>query len=233
MHAMSVKLRSRRGASITFALLLFLVCAVVSSVVIVASTTSAGRMGDTAKTDQRYYAVMSAAELLRREIDGKKVVVTPKPEGGCTVKCGDVTVEYVLEDGEETVSEDSPSPPTLLMYATKALLDLREEDRQKALDNPTYTPDYKKDLSTLNLTVTDSSYAALNCDVEERLEGGLLIYTISNALPTGDGGGKTKQYAMKLIFKSNLRESVARTTVEWKFHSMNKVYGFGAEGGTS
>ena len=230
MHAMSVKLRSRRGASITFALLLFLVCAVVSSVVIVAGTTSAGRMGDTAKTDQRYYAVMSAAELLRREIDGKKVVVTPKPEGGCTVKCGEVKVEYAPgADGEETVTEGNP---TLLTYATKALLDLQEENRQKALEEPPDTPDYTKDLSTLRLTVTEPSYAALNCDVEERLDGGLLVYTISNALPTGDGGGKTKRYAMKLIFKSNLRESAARTTVEWKFHSMNKVYGFGAEGGT-
>ena len=59
------KLRSRTGASITFALLLFLVCAVLSSVIIVAASAAAGRMSGIAEADQRYYAVTSAAELLR------------------------------------------------------------------------------------------------------------------------------------------------------------------------
>ena len=59
------KLNSRKGASITFALLLFLVCAVLSSVIIVAATAASGRMSKIAETDQRYYAVTSAAELLK------------------------------------------------------------------------------------------------------------------------------------------------------------------------
>ena len=59
------KLRSRTGASITFALLLFLVCAVLASVILVAASAAAGRMSGIAEADQRYYAVTSAAELLR------------------------------------------------------------------------------------------------------------------------------------------------------------------------
>ncbi len=69
------RIRSRRGASISFALLLFLVCAVLSSVIVTAATAAAGRMSSAAETDQRYYAVISAAELLKGLLDGKTVSV--------------------------------------------------------------------------------------------------------------------------------------------------------------
>ena len=65
MQAIRNKLKTQKGASITFALLLFLVCAVISSVVIVAATTAAGRMSQLPQMDQRYYAVTSAANLLK------------------------------------------------------------------------------------------------------------------------------------------------------------------------
>lgn len=57
------KLRSRKGASITFALLAFLVCAAVSAVLLAAASASAGRVSNLAEADQRYYAVTSAAQL--------------------------------------------------------------------------------------------------------------------------------------------------------------------------
>ena len=59
------KLASRRGAAITFALLLFLVCATVGVIVLVAGTTASGRLSKLSETDRRYYAVQSAAQLLR------------------------------------------------------------------------------------------------------------------------------------------------------------------------
>ena len=65
MQAIKKKLRSQRGASLTFALLIFLVCAVLSSVIIVAATTAVGRMSRLAERDQKYYAVTSAAELMK------------------------------------------------------------------------------------------------------------------------------------------------------------------------
>lgn len=71
----SKKLRSDSGASITFALLLFLVCAILSAVILVAGTTAAGRMSNLAETDQSYYSVTSAAELLKDELDGQKVSI--------------------------------------------------------------------------------------------------------------------------------------------------------------
>ena len=75
MNKAKSKLRSQTGASITFALLLFLVCAVLSSVILVAATTAAGRMAGIAETDQRYYAVTSAAEAFKDLISDKTVTV--------------------------------------------------------------------------------------------------------------------------------------------------------------
>ena len=57
------KLRSRKGASLTFALLAFLVCAVISAVLLAAGMASSGRLSVLAEADQRYYAVTSAAQL--------------------------------------------------------------------------------------------------------------------------------------------------------------------------
>lgn len=65
------KLRSERGASLMMALLLFLVCAVLGSVVLVAGTVSSGRLANLAEMEQHYYAVNSAAELLRSGLCGK------------------------------------------------------------------------------------------------------------------------------------------------------------------
>lgn len=75
MNHIRQKLRSRTGASITFALLLFLVCAVLSSVILVAATAAAGRIAGMVEADQRYYAVTSASALLKELIDKKTVTV--------------------------------------------------------------------------------------------------------------------------------------------------------------
>lgn len=73
-------LRSRTGASITFALLLFLVCSVVGALVITAGTAAAGRMSNLAEMDQRYYSVSSAAKFLAAELDGGSVKITQTKE---------------------------------------------------------------------------------------------------------------------------------------------------------
>ena len=85
MNAIKNKIRSQRGASITFALLLFLVCAVLSSVIIVAATTAAGRMSGLKESDQRYYAATEAAKRLEYLFDEAKIEVTYK-QSGATVE---------------------------------------------------------------------------------------------------------------------------------------------------
>ena len=95
------KLRSRTGASISFALLLFLICSVISIVVIVAASAASGRMSRMAELDQRYYAVTSAAELVKGMLDEK------------TVSVAEVTVSKT-----ETTYEDGVSLGTISILDT-------------------------------------------------------------------------------------------------------------------
>lgn len=69
------KLKEKRGASLTFALLLFLICAVFGAVVLTAATAAAGRVSNLAEVDQKYYSVASAAELLAEELDDQSVTI--------------------------------------------------------------------------------------------------------------------------------------------------------------
>ena len=75
------KLRSQAGLSLFMAVLVFLVCMAVCSVVITAATASAGRLSQLAKMDRRYYSVTSAAELLCSQVEAGPVVLTQE-EGG-------------------------------------------------------------------------------------------------------------------------------------------------------
>ena len=106
MQTIKRKLGSRRGASITFALLLFLVCAVLSSVIIVAATSSAGRMSKLAETDQRYYAVTSAADLVKELLD-EPVSIVQREEIKKVEKTTHTEVETsVTKTVSETVETD-------------------------------------------------------------------------------------------------------------------------------
>ena len=78
MRAVKRKLKSQHGASITFALLIFLVCAVVGSAVLTAGTAASGRMSKIAEMDQRYYSVNSAAKLVIDQIQKTKSFVKKK-----------------------------------------------------------------------------------------------------------------------------------------------------------
>jgi hypothetical protein len=69
------KLRSRKGASITFALLAFLVCAVISAVLLASASAAAGRVSGLAESDQRYYAVTSAAQLFCDGLQNQEITI--------------------------------------------------------------------------------------------------------------------------------------------------------------
>lgn len=69
------KLKSQTGASISFALLLFLVCAIIGNIVLNAGTLSTSKIIDRAAMDKRYYEVTSAAEFLKDKFEGEDNVV--------------------------------------------------------------------------------------------------------------------------------------------------------------
>lgn len=105
------KFRDERGASMSAALLLFLVCAVVASIIIAAGSTAAGRISNLAKSDQLYYSLTSAAQLVRDELDN---------EGAGQP----VTVEVAYEHDEGSTEEFDPSTDSL---EVKLYLDGNEE----------------------------------------------------------------------------------------------------------
>lgn len=112
MNKMKRKLRSQTGASLTFALLLFLVCAVVGSVVLTAGTAAAGRMSKIAEMDQRYYSVTSAADFLIQELSDKKVTIvrTKKVTESTTTT---YTVSVDEETGKTTTIEGDTTEPSV------------------------------------------------------------------------------------------------------------------------
>lgn len=116
MNAVQRKLCDRSGATLTVALLFFIMCAAAGSVILAAATTSTGRLAELQASDQNYYAVVSAAKLLRDEIDGQtisvgqtetKTVTTTRKEK--TEKDENGTDVTVVE--ETTKTEYSYSPP--------------------------------------------------------------------------------------------------------------------------
>ena len=139
MRAIRQKLASDRGASITFALLIFLVCAIISSVVIVAGTAASGRISQLAQMDQRYYAVNSAAELVRDLLEGQTITVTetvstttrrneyqdgtPVPETEETDT--DTDLKYVYGDDPEALDPDDDA--CLILEAAKKIVPPLEE----------------------------------------------------------------------------------------------------------
>lgn len=111
MRMIRGKLRSDKGASITFALLIFLVCAIVSSAVIVAATTAAGRLSTMDEMDERYYAVTEACELLCDTFDGQTVnaTYTLKDDGSVDTITTD-TANAILRDATERLIREDTNP---------------------------------------------------------------------------------------------------------------------------
>lgn len=123
MNEVQRKLHDRSGATLTVALLFFIMCAAAGSVILAAATTSTGRLSQMQASDQNYYAVVSAAKLIRDEIDGqtigvkqtetKTTTVTSSTDDGGTP--GDTSDDTIVE---ETKIEYTYSSPTFV-YGTK------------------------------------------------------------------------------------------------------------------
>ena len=199
MASIRRKLRSERGASITFALLLFLVCAVVSSVAIVAATTSSGRLAQLGKMDQRYYAVNSAAELICDIFVGTALEPTPA-----------VTVSYDANTGAvDSGKTQSESADALLLNTSEQLV--------TALATGS---DGEKTNLTLSGTAGEIS---LDCDIEAQVfRNGLALFTVRNA-------GEAPFYKLEVTLASNVKRigtvssgGIGKMQVKWKLHSIKK-----------
>ena len=209
MPALKKKITSERGASITFSLLLFLVCAIISSVVIVAATAVGGRASKLAEMDQRYYAVNSAAELIRDELEGTKVTVVTGTKTTSTVDqnmdpvTGKTPNEVALDTEVEV--DDVPLISIDNSLITTAALQLANVPDPSDLSGSYVLP------TSLNLTVADSSgnnFPSLAVTIEPNLDIDNQILTLYISNTAGNNG----VYTLELTFKADQTQSTDSQT---------------------
>lgn len=209
MNRLRKKIRSRTGASLTFALLMFLVCAVVGSAVLAAGSAAAGRMSKIAENDQRYYSVNSAARLLIDLVEGDEVKVTKETDA-----FGD-TYTYELkskgdDDFQEALADESTPFPSLAFEAAYQLSERMTETVSKTLE----LQSEKTGAAGAEDEAADSE--ALTVQIEETIfTDGRLQLEIS----------KDNMYRIRLVFQNIGSDSGTEKSFKWALNDIESVRG--------
>ena len=120
MKSLKAKLNNQKGITILFALLGFMVAAVISAVIITAALSAARRVENDRQITQNQLTLESAAQLIRDQMTGngtesKKTTVSKTGSGGSTVYASSgvfasemqTAVEYVDASGRNYESGES------------------------------------------------------------------------------------------------------------------------------
>lgn len=129
-NAINNKLNSNHGASMVLALALFLVCIMVSSIIVVAASSNSSRNVLRVQRQRDYLAVSSAAEMLKKDLDnlGRFVGFYERKVYGCQDFQNKVTKYYEgekvqgfeyqegqIEDSMDAIMVDEHHPNILNM----------------------------------------------------------------------------------------------------------------------
>lgn len=107
MRNIRIKMQEHTGASLSLALLFFVLCAVAGSIVLTAASTALGRTQGVAKKDQRSYAVESAAALLSGEFRDLGVLqITEKRTVNQYVRTMKTTTTKTNDNGTPNNTDD-------------------------------------------------------------------------------------------------------------------------------
>jgi len=217
------KLKSQTGASLSLALLLFLVCAAVGSVVLTAGTGAAGRLSRMAETDQRYYAVTSAARVFNDLLENDETAVTLERVKSVT----DTVITKYNADGSIIDGYPSKTDGTPV-YSARILVDEEETNisdlgviSQLALSlygidsgttidatiwekGPTDTDEFPKTY-TLQFQAED---AVINTKVEFEYKQGKLTVTLTDEIDDSD------HYALVISAEPVFTENTSVKTTE-------------------
>lgn len=165
------KLKSRDGASILFAILVFMLCILAGTAALTAAAANSGRYSHLREEQQKYLTVSSAAKLLRDEIAGMTVTETKDEEGNVTYSGDDNKIFDLIKGlkkfgGSHDTLELTVSGPGDSNDEVTAVLEM----------DSSYT---------ITVTVGSSgSYQALATFPATR-EGDTLIWSIDNVTITG------------------------------------------------
>jgi hypothetical protein len=150
------KFRSQRGASLSMALMLFLVCTTVASIVLSAATAVSGRLSRLKEADASYYNVSSAARFVWDELNrngGLTVEVTrtcdaQKDEDGNWTGWN-IKIDSVLDSSIDTKSSINDGTATLFQVAT---YDLIMDTERVVAEPPTLDFSSERTPSTTNIS---------------------------------------------------------------------------------
>ena len=203
------KLCSEKGASLSYALLLFLVAAAVGSVVLTAATSASGRLAGLAEADQRYYSVTSAAELLKERYDGQQVTVV-RTSTRQTVT--DYSFEGEASSGAEGVPEETISiNGQLISPGTEFRPDSLFSDaayRLYTADGLTEYPIVKRfTLQAAGGGSEELQALTVSGIARTQEDGSITIDLSSPAGGAGSGGsGRAGVYTLRVFFGADKRE---------------------------
>lgn len=140
------KIKSNSGASLSFGLILFAVCAILGVVILTAGTIVSGRLADKAEMDERYYMVISSAELLKEEFDNKEThIVRTKTKNGDTYT-------YDLQYEERgTMYSYFTNPYNTDFLTSQALLLLENKEQNETMFKADYYNSSSEESYVLNV----------------------------------------------------------------------------------
>ena len=199
MQKLKQKLKSQTGASITFALLLFLVCAVVGSAVLVAGTAAAGRMSKIAEMDQRYYAVNSAARFLIDTIEEETVTAIEEKTTTVTEGLSSTQSKYYLKTDSQAM-DGTTTTDNVEVTSSASLSETFPQDAAYRLGYLSNSPEVGTQPYDYQLTI-DADGAADNGNVKiaETLKtDGSMIFDIYKGEPP---------YTLRLTFALDKQET--------------------------
>lgn len=214
MRRITQKLHSPRGASLIYALLLFLVASLISILILNASVTAAKRLADDREREQEYLALSSAARLIRTKLKSSWVKITETETLEDGVRTGKTEPVYTCDDGPlgETLNAcvqalNGPPPAGGTLY--------------EVLNSPDYTGDAESTGFEVEVT-TDKSERFPNVSVAARpeplmylkktVEGEIKRYYISAALTLVNGETEGEQ-TIYLTADATLKPSSSSSSV--------------------
>lgn len=140
------RIRSNSGATILLALLFFLLCAMAGSIILSAGSAAAGRISGLKESEQAFYSVTSAAQVMRDEIEGQEFQAYTE-DGGKPIYTvePDSKIAKILMSAVKAVYEDNQSK-------AEATFTIRPQDSQKNVlgtvtANLIMTDDYKIEIT--------------------------------------------------------------------------------------
>lgn len=220
------KLNSKNGASILVALFVLLVCTIISSIVVTAGFASAGRIVGVAQSDQRYYTVTSAANILKDTIENNSVTIVRE------YKDDSYTFSFLKDNGElVTLRMGLGLLNDIAIEYGELVVDVNTNE---VINNETnYDKNYKTLDSTLVYTPTNILVETSNSDMDDiRVSIGLdnkqLIMIVYD-----NNSGDSGSYNLKYTYSSDIRDyedenenegsTTKYTEIAWVLEKVEKV----------